>query len=179
MRALVDPLLGVPSWQVTNFHGSMLMLEFGTVTVEFGATAERPTRLPDGPPSAMHRPVQVRGDWTLSVEMCDWSIRLGDRTVASCESVDPTMSRVLKLLKGQALTEMVVAPVNGATEFRFDLGATLVLQPGSWPEDHEPHELWTLRAPDDRYVAVRDDGTFSLYAGDDDPDVFVWTDLER
>lgn len=177
MRALVDPLLGIPSWQVTNFHGSMLMIEFGTVTVEFGTTVERPTRLPSGPPMARHRPVQVRGEWTLSVEMCDWSIRIGDQTVATCESVDPTMGRVLKLVKGQALGDLVVDPADGATEFRFDLGATLVLRPGSWPEDDEPHELWTLRTPDDRYLAVRDDGTYRLHAGDEDPDGSVWLDF--
>jgi hypothetical protein len=178
MRALVDPLLGIPSWQVTNFNGSMLLIEFGAVTVEFGATAERPTRLTGGPPVALHRPVQVRGEWTLSVEMCDWSIRLGDRTVATCETVDPTMARVLKLIKGQALADVVAAPVDGATEFRFDLGAVLRLAPGSWPDD-EPHELWTLRTPEDRYVAVRDDGTYSVRAGDDDGDAVVWHDLTR
>ena len=56
--------------------------------------------------------------------------------LAHCESDDLTMARALRVLNGQALTEVDVEPADGRTRFSFDLGCTLL----TWPAEAGVYE---------------------------------------
>ena len=177
---LSNQCLGVPSWQVWNIHGSMIMIEFGDPVVEIREPVMRPTHLDAGPTAALRRQAFVHGGWTLTLEYCEWELWLTGALVADSESLEPTMSRALKVLQGQALTAIAVEPESGATAFSFDLGALVLTKPApSGFYGSDPAEQWTLGMPDNRNVAVRDDGTFSTHRGDADPDQYVWSRLRR
>ena len=72
--AVFEPLFGSPCWQIANFHGSMLMIEFGNPTVQIEEAVIRPTPLPDRQGGALRRRVTVLGEWTLTIEQCQWGI---------------------------------------------------------------------------------------------------------
>lgn len=171
------PLFGTPAWQVTNFHGSMLMIEFGLPTVEIGEPTMRPTHLTGGPASALQRSANVLGEWTLTIEQCSWDLNMKGQRVADSESVEPTMSRALRVLRGQALSSVKVDRQGVTTEFAFDLGAVLLARTYQDSGDAEPDVMWTLRSPDGKVLAVRDDGTYSHAPGSSSPDRLVWQAL--
>jgi len=119
--------------------------------------------------------VSVAGQWTLTIEQCGWELRNNHEVLAHSESGDPTMRRALRVLEGQALAAVHAEPVTGATDFEFDLGTTLSTKP--YAQDSEPgehDELWDLRSPDDNYIAIRGDGTFSVHDGSANPDGYEW-----
>jgi hypothetical protein len=156
----------------------MLMIEFGTATVEISQPTMCPVYLGDPPLTALRRRTSVHGEWTLTIALCEWELSLDHTVLAHSESVQPFMNRALTVMRGQALSAVSVDAASGASEFTWDLGAVLRTRPApAGTYDDEPAEQWTLRRPDDQYLAVRGDGRFRLSDSRADPDTYVWSSL--
>jgi hypothetical protein len=143
---LFEPLVGLPTWGVSNFHGSMFMIEFGQPRLVLEEQKALPLHLENGPHRAPMRHTAAVGDWTLEILYCEWELQLGEEVLAHCETPEPFMARALRFLQGQVLLGVIADEANARTSFRFDLNGTLTTRPASAPYRHEA-ELWTLLAP--------------------------------
>jgi hypothetical protein len=173
-----EPLLGLPSWQVVRVHGSIIKMDFGAPTLVVDEPRLRALRIDGAPDRSMRRSAHVRGDWTLTITYCEWSLLLDEALLAHSESSHSTITRALNVLNGQALSSIRVHRSAQATTFGFDLGCVLQVRPasaGSYGD--EPVELWTLAQPNDVFLALRSDEQYSQDIGSATPDDSVWTPL--
>lgn len=173
------PLLKIPSWSVRKGHGSFVTLEFGDPVVTIGEKRSRVLRLPDRDPLTVRaRESVVHGAWHLLIWCCVWRLEADEVEIAHCESDDTTIARSLKVLNGQAPTEVQVDPTNGATRFDFDLGCRLNTHPAppDW-YDEDPIHQWMLYQPDGTVLSVRSNGSFAVAASSEPDSPNTWTQL--
>jgi hypothetical protein len=157
---LFYPLLDKPCWHVQLGYGSFLTLEFGMPKLiidepTFALTTSIPARR-----VRTRRVVRVRGEWHLWIYSCHWRVTRFDRVIGD-SSTAQRRKRAAQELDGQILTHVVVRPQNGASIFRFDLGAQLE----TVPYDQES-EQWLLYEPTGEVFTVRADGCYSHMPGD-------------
>lgn len=157
----------------------MFLAEFGTPQLEVSEVKSMRIGIDELLDKVPRRSTTVRGDWTLMVEYCDWTVRFDGIEVADSAASLERIDSGLRLLQGQALTALAVSPSTGATSFEFDLGAQLCVQPDrSGAYGPEPMDQWTLFRDDGRCIVVRDDCTFTVHRADDPiPDGATWTPL--
>src|SRR5579859_3417919 len=135
------PIFGKPCWNVHQGHGSFLTFEFGEPHLTI-----RPVRenlyvfSPTVKRKWMHRFVNVGGDWHLCIYCCNWSILLDEKQAAHSESKRDRIARAVRMLNGQALTQVAVDPTDARTLFEFDFGGSL----RTWPYDQESDDQWML-----------------------------------
>lgn len=87
---------------------------------------------------------------------------LADGTEARRSSSHRQCDLAAARLSGERLKGLAIDATTGTTTFHFDLGAVLTAQcPRSWRNDDDG-ELWSLRGPNRRYVAVRAGGYYTL-----------------
>jgi hypothetical protein len=164
-----SPLIGLPSWQVVNGHGSWIMMEFGQPHLEFGQPRLMPVRLEDAPPKARQRSAVVHGQWRLYIYLCDWALSVEGVQLVHCNSHRSRIARALSVLNGQALADVDVQRHDGSTNFSFDLGGLLSTRPApAGTYDDELVEQWLLYQPGGRVLCVRADGMY--YSGEGEPD---------
>jgi hypothetical protein len=154
-----EPIMGLPCWGVTRFHGSMLMIEFGEPRLSVEEPRSVPLRLEVGPEHGLARRVSAVGQWTLEILSCDWELRLGPDVIAHHETQDPFMARALRHFEGQALNDASVDEIAACTTFAFDLGATLTTRPAQQMRAKDAGEHWTLRSPDGSWTAFGGDAS--------------------
>jgi hypothetical protein len=83
-----EPILGLPSWLVTNTHGSWVTFEFGDPDLRIGKILQVPVNIPNAPSKVSRRDVYVRGAWHLWIANCEWSLTINGVQLAQCESDD-------------------------------------------------------------------------------------------
>ena len=153
----------------------MFMSEFGAPEVRFGEPRRTPTHLGGGLEFALRRRVTIVGQWTLSIEQCQWEVMVGDDCLAHSESDELTLRGALRVIDGQALVAVDTDSSTAITRFEFDLGAVLTVRPyDSSPGIEGPNLMWNLRTPANLHLAVRDDRTFSLSSGESSPHDDEW-----
>lgn len=160
------PIIGLPSWNVRQGHGSFVDLEFGKPVLIVEEPKNRLIFIDGAPPQAIVRPARVSGEWNLWMYCCEWSLTLGEIQLAHCESDRIRITRALAVLNGPALTDVFVDPETGTSDFNFDLGCkfqTRPAPPGSY--ENEPAEQWSLRNPSGAWLTVRGDGTYKIESG--------------
>lgn len=169
IEAMITPLYGVPSWRALNSHGSMFLLDFGPPSVEIHEPRVLSTNVDGAIKETRQRRVSAHGQWTLCIELCDWTIDVDGWLLAHDQSRRTTIDRALGVLQGQALSEVAIEPGSGAAIFTFDLGATLRTKASERDvyhdeddEDDQPVSQWWLMGPEDRILTLRDDATFSI-----------------
>ena len=158
---LFHPLCDKPCWLVQPGYGSFLTLEFGmprltihepSISVTASKPASRPLRA--------RRVVRVHGEWHLWIYCCHWRVTRFEQVIGD-SSTTRGRKRAAQELDGQILTHVTVHPQNGASIFRFDLGAHLE----TVPYDQES-EQWLLYEPTGEVFTVRADGYYSHMPGD-------------
>lgn len=184
IEAMISPLYDIPSWRAFNSYGSMFLIYFGQPSVEIYEPRMRSTKVDGGIKQARQRDVDVHGQWTLCVELCDWAIDVDGWLLAHDESRRTTIARALRVLEGQAISKVAIEPGSGAAIFTFDLGATLrtkASEQGSYRDEEadEPVSQWWLTGPEGRVLDVRDDATFSIHSGVANRTDDVWLALSE
>jgi hypothetical protein len=137
LLALVQPLLGLPSWNVQRGHGSFLTFEFGQPHL---VSHEPRERRPTDPIPGRRRLTYAHGDWHLWVYCCQWAASQEGVALAHSESTDAEIDTAMRALGGQALSELSLDTAR--TTFHFDLGGKLETQPFD-----DESEQWHLYMP--------------------------------
>ena len=166
---LFQPLVGLPSWNVTKGHGSFLTIEFGTPRLKIREPRDVPNAMPRVRQLFARRLVTLHGQWHLWIYCCGWRIRMPGKVLAHNESTDEEIAEACRELNGQALTEVRHTTVVGQTYFGFDLGG--VLETG--PYNDELVEQWMLFLPDGNVYTYRSDGAVCFRPGNNNEE-YVW-----
>ena len=167
LQQIFKKLYGKPSWNVHGGWGSFITFDFGNPKLEVLKKVFKPSKRRKYPQRYAH----VHGEWNLWILCCDWVIQQDGRKVGNSTSKEK-IDRGCLVLGGQYLTGISVNPRNGQTDFYFDLGGHL--QTKSYKSGDESLEMWNLRCPDGRWLALRDDGKFSHQSGNTPPDKTIW-----
>jgi hypothetical protein len=153
--------MGLPSWNVEVGVGSFITMEFGEPHLHVTTVQRRHTYLADAPAETEQRGAWVRGQWHLWIYCCRWSLTLHDAPISHHETTPPTMSRALRLLNGQMLTDVQVSD-DATTTFTFDLGCVLTTRPAPLVVyDGDVVEQWFLYQPSGEVLALWGDGRVS------------------
>lgn len=142
IEALFAPLQGKAAWSVRHTHGSCFFIEFGAPhlvtreplpTNEAMSSSQRLKR--------MRRRMSFRGDWSLLLYTCNWSLRAWELFADSFSSPSE-MALPFEGLDGQYLKSVQYDTESKLTILTFDLGAELRLWPNEASEEREPQ--WSL-----------------------------------
>lgn len=167
-------IYGLPSWYVTKGEGSFVTLEFGQPHLKIWGPRLMRTRIEGLTEKAERRLAVVRGEWQLWIYCCQWSLSHFDVQIAHGESSDHTINQALRLLNGQALTDVRIESV-ARTTFQFDLGCELSTWPASLDAyDGEPVDQWSFYKPDGTVVTLRGDDMVSDLPTDQEPTDRDW-----
>src|SRR5436190_21978946 len=97
--AVLNRLLGLPSWLAERGHGSFLTFEFGRPELRVGEVREVTHPFSEGVAiTSRLRSAYVYGDWHLWIYCCNWSISVDGQELAHSESPDITMRRAIYVL---------------------------------------------------------------------------------
>lgn len=169
IQGAFGPVYGRPSWKAEQGHGSFLAFEFGEPRLEISEPRELLYVISDKLRGrALQRIACVHGEWHLWIYCCAWSIRLNGKQLAQSESSRLRILRAVRVINGQALTQ-VSSKSNGRWLFDFDLGGSLL----TWPTD-EDSEQWVLYVPSGYVLTVRADGCFKHERSNANPDGAKW-----
>ena len=139
--AVLEPLLGVPSWGVKQGWGSFLTFEFGQPIAEGNGA--------------------VHGQWHLWIEMASWRIETAQEVLAACEDDRPVISTAVQQLAGRALTS--VAASGPALDTVFDFDGHLVRTFSVYSSHSGAEDNWCLFLPDGDVLAVTTSGAWELH----------------
>lgn len=110
---------------------------------------------------AAYRMVKVSGKWWLWIFCAHWRLKVSDSLTATSRSSHRKKKIAMARLDGQRLADIRVNPMDGTTEFTFDLGATLRTR----RFEKDDSDIWTLYNPNGFVLGVRGDGTFTYERG--------------
>lgn len=176
---LVEPVLGRPSWLVKRGYGTFITMEFGDPVLDVSEPRPTTFEVPGVPVGTMRRRTNLHGDWHLWIYCCAWTLTLGAAKLADSGTSADGITKALRVLDGQALTDVAVDVGDGSTLFSFDLGCDLRTRPApAGTYTREPIELWKLSYPKG-WVCVRTDGTFARTTEGQDPRTYWWQRLDN
>ncbi|CAM2154069.1 conserved protein of unknown function [Pararobbsia alpina] len=163
IEALFKPLLGEAAWHVRHTHGSCVFIEFGTphrqvrepLPTSEGLSPEQKLR-------RLKRKVSFRGDWSLLLFTCHWSLRAWD-FAATDDSRPAEIALPFEALDGQFLKSVQYDEVDKAMSLFFDLGAELQMWPNADTDDDEAQ--WTLASIDKVYRSFVSSGALQVEQG--------------
>lgn len=165
VESLFDNLCGCAAWSVRQTHGSCFFVEFGNPHREI----REPLPVREGMSKARlfksrRRRLWFRGDWSLLVLDCNWSLRAWELS-ANHDSTPSQMQPSFEALDGQYLKSARYDAASKAIILTFDLGAELRL----WPRDYaDPlEEQWLLCSIDNVYQRFLGSGEIVVESGDD------------
>jgi hypothetical protein len=157
VTALDEAVAGLadhPSWNVQRGIGSFLMLEFGTPRLEVAALGDIRREIAGRSRLVRQRHASVRGEWSLWIKDCAWSLSWIGHELAHSESSRTEIDRALAVLNGQIL---IAADIIGAdTSLTFDLGCALKTRP--YDEPSRDDEQWLLFQPCGTVLTLSADG---------------------
>ena len=164
--AFIGPLLGLPAWGVKQGHGSFLTFEFGQPKLEVGKPRQSDER-------GSRRTAYVHGEWHLWIYCCNWRASQDGAELAWSEDATEAIGRAVGRLNGQKLIGVDVAPAEGSSTFKFDLGGVLE----TWPYGDDPtDEQWIILSATEAF-AYRADGFYKRDPSDTPPDQERWLPL--
>jgi hypothetical protein len=175
IETLLQPLLGLPCWQVQWERHTNLAMEFGTPSLEIRephATAATSARVRE---LFSYRHVALRGAWMLWILHAYWRLQLRDGQIITGASSQRQRQHGLSRLDGQYLRTITIAPQTARTTFQFDLGAELTVR--RWRESDE--DVWMVYTPDAYVLTIRSDGQWEYVSETQAPDSpGAWVPLE-
>jgi hypothetical protein len=165
VEKLFDALLDQPAWSVRHTHGSCFFMEFGNPH----RVVREPLPVRDGIPPEQtakrrRRKIFFRGDWSLLIYACNWSLQAWEFS-ASSDSTPSEMAMPFEAVDGQYLKTVHYDALTRTTTLMFDLGAQLRLWPNEDVDDHESQ--WSLCSIDKAYSSFILSGDIDVTAGDD------------
>jgi len=160
-----DALLGQAAWAVRHTHGSSFFMEFGNphrvvrepLPVREGISTEQAVK-------RRRRRISFRGDWSLLIYACNWSLRTWEFSATS-DSTSTDMALPFEALDGQYLKSAHYDAMSKSTTLIFDLGAELRLSPNYDVEDQESQ--WSLCSIDNIYRTFVLRGNIDVATGND------------
>ncbi len=161
-------IIGKPCWLVQRGHAGFLTLEFGEPHLDVREPMPSSRLL-------KRRGISVRGDWHLWIYACNWRVLDAGQPIGRSEGSNDEIDSCARLLNGQKLLRVTVAPTTGAS--RFDFEGELVLATSRMDQDDLSCENWMLATPTGDWFSYRADGRYSWHAGDTTPDQAVWLDI--
>jgi hypothetical protein len=172
LTTILQPLIGLPCWQVQWDANTNLAMNFGDPTLAIREPKQTLVESPHVREMFSYRHITVRGAWFLWVLHAYWKLVLRDGTGITGTSGQRQKQQALARLDGQQLLGATITPTTGHTILRFDLGAHLTLR----RQQKAAEELWTLYTPTAHVLTVRGDGQMS-YQSDMEPD--SWRPIEQ
>jgi hypothetical protein len=165
VERLFDNLQGQITWSVRQTHGSCFFMELGNPHQEI----REPLPIREGMSAARalkskRRRVSFRGDWSLLVLDCNWSLSVWEFS-ANQDSTSLEMKCPFEGLDGQYLKSVRYESASKIVMLTFDLGAELRL----WPsESASPlDEQWSLCSIGNVYHSLLGNGEIVVKTGSD------------
>lgn len=162
IREITKGLIGEVCWGVEYEKQLNLTMSFGQPRLrirEPNASNSKYRRVRE---NAARRNATVKGEWWLWIFCAYWKIVVPNSVTATSSSPLSVKRAAMGRLSGQRLTGIRVNSIHGATEFGFDLGATLEVRR---MEKGSDADIWTLYKPNGYVLGVSGDGTFTYDRG--------------
>jgi hypothetical protein len=160
-----QPIYGIPCWNPVHGYGTCLSLEFGEPYLNIREPrAIDPGDLPLIVKTKSRRHIDVRGDWTLMIYMCDWAVHTKGKRVGHSNlngSRRAPIERGARELEGQAIVKVTFNPGSLKTSFEFDLGSILTTRPYT-----EDVEQWWLSSRNGCCFGIDDKGMYTSTSDD-------------
>lgn len=173
MFSLMSPLLGMPCWGVKRGQGSFLTLEFGAPSVSVREPITSESGSAKVRRALARRHVVVHGAWHLWIYCCEWRVESGGRTVGD-SSAWRRIDAAARVLDGQKLIGITLAPRGARTKFVFDLGAVLETRPYD-----RTSEQWSLYTPTGRVISFRADRKYAIAKGGQPESQHRWRAVQQ
>jgi hypothetical protein len=146
---LFRPLTGMLTWNCRRDHGSFLSLQFGAphlsvrepITPSPGISARAAKLL-------ARRRVSMHGDWCLLVLHCDWLLEIDGKEFHSNLDDLSVVDEYMAYLDGQRLVSAELIESGKAVTMKFDLGASLKLEPSADGDATDDDEQWAVYRAD-------------------------------
>jgi hypothetical protein len=148
-------IYGLLCWGVTWDSQLNLSMSFGDPILRIREPYVSKSRSPRLREHASYRQVRVRGKWWLWILCARWKLTISRSLFATGSSSQRKRKLAMARLDGQRLTMITIEPLTGATEFGFDLGATLRVR----RLVADDSDIWTLYKPNGYVLGIRGDGT--------------------
>jgi hypothetical protein len=170
------PLIGLPSWNVKQGHGSSLTFEFGDPRLVIREPKQlAATTTPAVQRIFARRRVHLHGAWHLWIYCCNWRLQLPNQDACHSESADWTIKSALTSLDGQQLLSVSIDAAKATSAFRFDLGGLIETWPyvseaytqGATADPSKGVEQWMLYTPHGQVFSYYDDGRRQWQDGDE------------
>lgn len=165
-------LYGVPCWGIEPSFFPALMIEFGRPHLWIHGPYKTESRSRSIRERAAKRNVSVRGDWSLWIYCCNWTVFDGSRLVGD-STTKKRIERAVRYLGGQKLVNAQLVVRGMRTLFEFDLGGRLETRP--WDRSSEQ---WLLYEPNGNVLTVRADKRYSYGSGNQQPDRKKWLAID-
>lgn len=133
-------LIGLPSWNVRQGHGSFLTLDFGEPSLEI-----REPNLNAKSAVFHRRRVTVIGSYHIWIEQCNWLIKNEGKIHADSEFSKEVIDKALSQIDGSHLVEVEIDPENKTSVFSFEFGSKIVMT--AYLESDQEDPIWHLHTP--------------------------------
>ncbi len=161
IQKILKPLYGKVSWGVSWDAHTGMDISFGSPVMKIRepyASESKSNRVQE---LASRRLVAVKGKWRVWVFCAHWDLRIDDEYRATGASSYKKKLMAMSRLNGQRITSILVDENSGATEFQFDLGATLRVR----RFENDDSDIWTAYFPNNMVLGVRGNGTYTFQYG--------------
>ena len=152
---LTHGIHGLLCWGVTWDSQLNLSMSFGEPTLRIREPYVSKSRSPRLREHASYRQVRIRGKWWLWIFCARWKLTISHSMAVTGSSPQWKRNMAMARLDGQRLTGVAIDPLTGATEFAFDLGASLQVR----RLVADDSDIWTLYKPNGYVLGIRGDGT--------------------
>ena len=165
IETLFDLLIGKVVWHVRRTHGSCFFMEFGNPHQEIREplpAKEGTSRQNANALWRKRRRISLRGDWSLLVYGCNWSLDAWEYSATN--NSDPSdMELPFEALDGQCLVATHYDSSDKIATLLFDLGAKVRLWPYEGAETDETQ--WSLCSIDGIYWDFLSEGRINIKKG--------------
>jgi hypothetical protein len=174
IQKILKSLYGKVSWGVSWDAQTGMDISFGSPVMKirepytFISKSNRVQEL------AARRLVTVKGKWQVWIFCAHWGLRIDDEYRATGASPYKKKLIAMSRLNGQRIISILVDENSGATEFQFDLGATLRVR----RFENDDSDIWALYFPNNMVLGIRGNGTYTYQDGSTATDKLAPTSLK-
>jgi hypothetical protein len=174
IQKILKPLHGKVSWGISWDAQLNMEISFGDPVMKIREPYNSKSKSKRIKELASRRSVTVKGKWWMWIYCAHWDLRINDEYRATGASSYKKKLIAMSRLNGQRIISIVIDEHNGATEFKFDLGATLRVR----RLENDDSDILALYFPNNMVLSIRGNGTSTYQDGSTPTDKLAPTSLK-
>lgn len=161
IQNIVKPLYGKVSWGISWDAHLNTEINFGDPVMKIREPYMSKSKSKRIKELASRRSVTVKGKWWVWIYCAHWVLRINNECRATGASSYKKKLMAMSRLNGQRILSIIIDEYSGATEFQFDLGATLHVR----RFENDDSDIWALYFPNNKVLGIRGNGTYTHQDG--------------